>query len=179
MPPSTACRPGPRGLARGVPPAPPHWGQKSNNVQGQVGSGDRAPCEWSQLPTSWGTRRGSLPSGLSSPFPSPSCSADSVGEAERTTGGQPVCPRNPVPYQGFLPAGLTSHWTLGLAPALMEDGARIVPSFCLRQKGASLGCYTSHQDSTGPWTWGGKEPGRASLRREAPRPPHPFPSPGP
>ena len=97
-------------------------------------------------------------------------------------------PTSPVPYQGFLPAGLTSCCTPGLALAPFEAGGTDrPPSLCLGRRGASLSCYTSRTETVlGPVDLGQRR-GRAGvwyvlgwgpLRREAPGR-LPTPTPGP
>lgn len=51
-----------------------------------------------------------------------------------------------MPYQGFLPAGLTSCWTLGLALALPRMGARMA-LLSAWAEGAGPGCYTSRTET--------------------------------
>lgn len=152
---------------------------------------------WSGLPpvcsqvlglTLWGLTGGHCPD-PAAPSPAQSCSPNPVDEAGETFGASLPATRSPVPYQGFLPAGLTSRWTpdLALAPSEVGLGSPSSPFPGVKWCQPWL-LHISHRDSIGPcglglgkggvgvsgMYWGG-EP----LRREAPRPSYPLPCLGP
>lgn len=93
-----------------------------------------------------------------------------------------------MPYQGFLPAGLTSHWPPGLAPSLLRVGPGSPPSLPGAEGRQPRLLHISHRDSIGPhglgsrsrWGWGSLvRTGVGASGNGGSRPPHPSPSPGP
>ena len=127
----------PSGLAGGSP-APSSRGGEKAIMSRDRGWGSSTGL-W-KLRAGWGSRCPHV-DGARSPLGEPragaatwpclphplSCSPDPVDEVGGTRGGLASPPTSPVPYQGFLPAGLTSRWSPGLAPAPSEDRGRGLP----------------------------------------------------
>lgn len=140
-------------------------------------------CGWGPG-TLWGIWRG--PGGGGAAPSTPHAALWPCGRGRRNIWGWPPPPPSPVPYQGFLPAGLTSRWTRAWPWPLGGRGPG--SSLLSAWGGAAASSAVTHlapRQYWAPWTRVKEEMGVVSpvctgrgggaCEKGGSRPPHPLP----